>query len=144
MFKEKIFDVQKKLIQDLKPTFDVEDFRNVIWTLKWKCLYKCYVSECLRFMYTRRRQKKTIWIKRRKENIVSYCIPSVGYCWGWKEIDNCSSSSVFSNGMGSSEKSFCSLFVVKRLPWCLESVAELRHKAELLRFQVRRLWVSLN
>lgn len=41
---------------------------------------------------------------------------------------------MLSNTMGSSRISFCSLFVVKIFPRCLVKAAELRHKAELLRF----------
>lgn len=50
--------------------------------------------------------------QKRKHRFVLYLPPSVGHCLQWKEIDNCSSPSSLSNGMGSSEKAF-----VLRLSW---------------------------
>lgn len=52
---------KKKTYSRLKTTFDVEDFRNVIWTLKWKCLYECYVSECLRFICIQEEGKRKLF-----------------------------------------------------------------------------------
>lgn len=50
--------------------------------------------------------------QKRKHRLVLYPPASVGHCLQWKEIDNCSSPSMLSNGMGSSEKAFvlCSLW----------------------------------
>lgn len=85
-------------------------------------LYVCCIQRD-KWNYLNKTEKKTL----------SSGIPSVRMAIVWNE-KKLTTVHLLSNGMGSSRERLCSLFVAKILPGCLENVAKLRHKPELLRF----------